>query len=164
MEKSTVVTKVSRAAVLLLLLSLMTAMFTGCKIKKEAITAADFKSLAAEKGLQCEDATAQFAGYDFVQEVTLALPSDESYQIEFYVFDDTENAKSFFANNQAIFEESKSNPSSNTSFSGPNNAKYGLTSDGKYRFVEYVDNTAVYVDTDKANKSTIEEFVKAMGY
>lgn len=164
MEKSTVVTKVNRAAVLLLLLSLMTAMLTGCNISKTAITAADFKSLAAEKGLQCEDATAQFASYGVVEEVTLALPSDASYQIEFYVFTDKENAQSFFVTNQAKFEATKGNPSSNTSISGTNNAKYALTSNGKYRFVEYVDNTAVYVDTDKANKSAIEEFVKVMGY
>lgn len=164
MEKSTVVTKVSRAGVVLLLLSLMTVMFTGCKMQKDAITAEKFKSLAAEKGLQCEDATAQFAAYDFVQEVTLALSSDASYQIEFYVFSETENAQSFFATNQANFEAAKGNPYTSGSFNGKNYATYSLTSNGKYQFVEYVGNTAVYVDTDKANKSTIEEFVKAMGY
>lgn len=164
MEKSKRFTKGIRAVVLLLLVSLMMTMFTGCKVKKEAITTADFKSLAAGNELQCTDATAQFAEYGVVEEVTIAHTEDVSYKIEFYVFIDNANAQSFFTTNKGDFESVKSNPSSNTSFSGQNYASYALTSGDKYMFVEYVDNTAVFVNTDKANKSTIEEFVKAMGY
>lgn len=161
MKKSTLFI---RTTVLFLLMAFVTIMFTGCETSKTAVTAADFKSVATEKGLQYSDATAQFSNYDFVEEVTIAHPEDISYQIEFYVFSDTSNAQSFFAENKGDFEAVKSNSYSESSKSGENYSSYKLTSDGKYMFVEYVENTAVFVNEDNENKSAIEEFIKALKY
>lgn len=161
MKKSTLF---SRTAVLLLLMAFITAMFTGCQTSKTAITADDFKSLATEKGLQYSDATAQFSDYGFIDEVTIAHPEDISYQIEFYVFSDTSNAQSFFAENKGNFEAVKGSSYSENSASGQNYSSYKLNTADKYMFVEYVANTAVFVNTDKENKSAIDEFIKAIKY
>lgn len=161
MKKSGFLTK---AAALLLLMSLMTIVLTGCSVTKEVTTTDGFKSVAADKSMQCQDATEQFASYSAVKEVTLAISEDQSYQIEFYVFTDTQNAQSFFNTNQSNFESVKESNYTSNSASGKNYATYTLTSGEQYMFVEYVDNTGIYVHADKENKSAIEEFIKALKY
>lgn len=162
MRKLVFFTKVTKTAAMLLMLSLMLAMFTGCN--KKSVTTDDFKALATEKGLACTDALEQFAAYDFVKEVTIAVPSDSSYQIEFYVLSDSSYAKSFFETSQINFDMNKGQTYSDTSKDGGNYARYSLNSNGRYMFVEYIDNTMLYVNTEESNQSTIEAFIKELKY
>lgn len=159
MKKSLFMTK---SAAVLLLLSFMLSMLTGCG--KKAVATDDFKTLAAEKGLSCTDALEQFAAYSFIKEVTIAAPSDLSYQIEFYVLSDSSNAKSFFETSKINFDMNKGEVYTDTSKDGSGYAMYTLNSNGRYMFVEYVENTMLYVNTDQSNRSAVEAFIKDLKY
>lgn len=137
-------------------------LFTGCS--KTSVTTEDFKALATEKGLVIEDAIDQFASYDYIKEATIAAPKDVSYQIEFYVLSDSSYAQAFFESNKVKFELNKSDGFLEASSSGENYASYSLTSGGKYMFVERIDTTVVYVNTDEEKKDTIDEFLKDLKY
>lgn len=153
---------VKKTAAMLLMLSLMLVMFTGCG--KKAVTTADFKALATEKGLSCTDALDQFAPYAFVKEVTIAAPSDLSYQIEFYVLSDESYAQSFFETSKINFDMNKSEVYTDSSKSGKGYARYSLNSGGRYMFVEYIGNTMLYVNTEDSNQSTVDAFIKELKY
>lgn len=150
--------KVSVLAVLLVAMML----FTSCS--KTAATNDSFESLASENGLEIVDATDQFSDYDFVEKVTIAISDDGSYQFEFYVLSEESNAQSFFAENKAIFEQAITGTHTESSASGDNFSKYTATTDDKYMFLEYIDNTALYINVDKSYKSQAEEFIKGLGY
>lgn len=159
MKKSLFVTK---SAAMFLMLAMMLAMFTGCG--KKAVTTDDFKALAGEKGLSCTDALEQFVAYAYIKEVTIAAPSDLSYQIEFYVLSDESYAQSFFENNQINFDMNKGEVYTDSSKSGKGYARYSLNSNGRYMFVEYIGNTVLYVNTDESNQSTVDAFIKELKY
>ncbi|MGN1134490.1 MAG: hypothetical protein ACI4RN_08585 [Oscillospiraceae bacterium] len=136
---------------------------TGCG-KKTALSAEDFKSKTEAKGYTVQDATNQFADYDYIKKVYIALDKDQNYQIEFYEIDNADNASQFFKNNKSIFEESKSSASAETSVSVSNNAKYTLTTDGQYKVISRIDNTAVYVNADEEYKSDIKDLLDDLDY
>ena len=159
MKKSLFLTK---SAAVLLLLSLMLTMFTGCG--KKAVTTDDFKALATEKGLSCTDVLEQFVAYAFIKEATIAAPSDLSYQIEFYVLSDESYAQSFFQTSQTNFDMNKSEGYTDFSKSGKGYARYSLNSGGRYMFVEYIGNTMLYVNTDDSNQSAVDAFIKELKY
>ena len=160
MKKTTILT---RSAAMLLLLSMMLTVLTGC-IKKTPVTTADFMAKAGESGLQCVDVKEQFADYDFIQEATIAAASDLSYQLEFYVFTDSSQARSFYTNNRTNFDMNKGNVYMDTSKEGANYARYALNAGDRYMFVAYVENTVLYVDTDKTHKDDVNAIIDALKY
>ncbi len=137
-------------------------MLTGCS--KTSTTTDSFKALAEEKGLVTMDATSQFAQHDFIEEVTLAISEDQSYQFEFYVMSDKANAKAFFEHNKTIFENSITGNYSQSQFSGNNFANYSATTTDSYMFIEYIDNTVLYINIDKEYKSAAKEFIEGLDY
>lgn len=157
MKKSILVKK---SAVVILMLSLMLLILTGCD--KKSVTTDEFKTLASENGLTCVDAIEQFASYDFIKEATIAVPSDSSYQIEFYVLSDSSYAKSFFETNKTNFVKGETDIDSLKE--GGNYSRYSLNSSGKYMFVEYINNTVIYVNTDESNQEAIDTFIKDLKY
>lgn len=152
----------AKVSALAVVLTAMIILFTGCN--KTAATNDSFESLADEKGLEIVDATDQFADYDFIEKVTIAISDDGSYQFEFYVLSEESDAQSFFAENKAIFEQAITGTHTESSSSGENFSKYTATTDDKYMFLEYIDNTALYINVDKSYKSQAEEFIKGLGY
>ena len=159
MKKTTILTK---ASALLIVTVMFTLVLTGCT--KTAVTTADFTALAQTKGYIVEDASSQFSAYDYIKEVTIVAPQSLDYQIEFYVLSDAAYAQSFFENNKTNFEMNKSGTYSDSSSSGKNYAVYKLNANDKYMFLERVDNTVVYVNTEKENKEAVEAFVKELKY
>ena len=156
----------TRSAAMLLLLSMMLTVLTGC-VKKTPVTTADFMAKAGESGLQCVDVKEQFADYDFIQEATIAAASDLSYQLEFYVFTDSSHssqARSFYTNNRTNFDMNKGNVYTDTSKEGANYARYALNAGDRYMFVAYVENTVLYVDTDKTHKDDVNAIIDALKY
>lgn len=154
--------KILSVSSLAVVLAMVMLMLTGCT--KTSSTTDAFKTLAEESGLTTADATAQFAEYDFVKEVTLAIAEDNSYQFEFYVLSDDANAKTFFEENKSIFEQSITGNHTQSSVSGNNFAKYSATTDDSFMFLEYIDNTVLYIDVDISYKSEAEKFIKGLDY
>ena len=70
------------------------------------ITAEQFKEEMEKRNFMITTATTQFAETDYVKQVYIAIPSDYSYQIEFYEFTEEKYAISFYNNNKDIFERS----------------------------------------------------------
>lgn len=152
-----------KAVALLLMMSLMFTMLTGCGSKK-SVTTEEFMTAAGESGLQCVDVKEQFKDYDFITEATIAAASDFSYQVEFYVFSDSSQAQSFYVNNKTNFDLNKGSVYTDVSTSGKNYARYALNSGDRYMFVAYVDNTVIYADTDQTHKANVEALVDALKY
>lgn len=136
---------------------------TGCG-NKTAITSDDFKSRMESSGYTVQDATSQMSEYDYIDQVYIAISSDSTYQIEFYELSDSDYASSFFNNNKSTFENSKSSSATETSVSAGNNAKYTLTTNGKFKVVSRIDNTVIYLNVDEDYKSSVKDVLDDLGY
>lgn len=136
---------------------------SGCG-NKTALTAENFKSKVEAKGYTVQDATSQFSSNSEISKVYIAIASDSSYQIEFYVLDSTDNAVSFYNNNKSIFEQSKSNGSGETNSEIGNHSKYTLKTNGTYKVISRIDNTVVYLNVNSTYKKNIDKILKELGY
>lgn len=152
----------ARAAAVVVVMALMLSVLTACT--KTAVTAADFQTAATNAGLKCTDVIAQFNEYDYFKTAIVAAPEDFSYQIEFYEMSDSAHAQSLYLQNKTNFENGKSSTNVNTSVSGKNYAKYSLTDNGQYMFIEYVDSTVVYCKVDASYKDKVEAILKELKY
>lgn len=136
---------------------------TGCG-NKTALNYENFKSKMEEKNFVIQDATSQMSDYNYINKVYIAIDSSNSYQIEFYELLDSDYASGFYNNNKNIFEQNKSSSAIETSISSGNNAKYTLTTNGKYKVVSRIDNTVIYVNADDTYKTEIKDILKELGY
>ncbi|MBP3920364.1 MAG: hypothetical protein J6D28_02245 [Bacilli bacterium] len=144
-----------------LLTLIITICLTGCG-NKTKLTAESFKTKMEENNYKVEEATNQFAKYNYVKKVYIAL--NENYQIEYYELENEEKAKTFYNNNKGIFEKSKENGYSQTNGEFGNYAKYTLKTAGKYKVVSRIDNTVIYLNADEQYKKEIKEILKTIGY
>ncbi len=151
-------------AVVLVIVVGLGALFAFLNREKDPVTSDEFKSLARENGYGLADATEQFAQYDFIDEVCLAIYPDNSHQIEFYVFTDTEFASQFYANNKAIFEQSKGNAAASSNVNLKNYSKFTLSTDGRFKVLSRIDNTVIFVNVDDSYKGQVKNVLKALGY
>ena len=110
------------------------------------------------------DCTDKFEGYDFIEQVYVAIDDGGSYQIEFYDLSDNDQAKEFFSNNVQIFKENRSNMNTNTSVSLGNYEKYTQTDTDQFSMISRIDDTVIYVVEEKADKEAVEAVVKELGY
>lgn len=135
--------------------------FKYVKLAKEAITSKEFIQIMEDNDFEIADVTEQFEDADIeVKKGYVALGDD--YQIEFYTFDDEDEAKMFFKVNKAKFETDSA--SSEVSLNGKNYSVYSVTSNGKYKFVERIDKTVIYLNVDKEHKDDVKDLVKELGY
>ena len=131
-------------------------------VEKEALTAKEFISIMEEQDFLVGEVTDQFEDADIEVEKAYVAFGDD-YQIEFYTFEDEENAEMFFKVNKAKFDEDSA--SSRVSLNGKNFTSFSITVDGEYRFVERVDETVIYLDVDEEYKNEVKELVKEeLGY
>lgn len=136
---------------------------TGCGNKK-SLTSEEFITKLKDSGYSIQDATGQFAGYDNISQVTLAISPDSSYQIEFYELSNSDNAVAFFNNNKTKFENSKGSASAETSVDIGNHSKYTLLTDGYYKLVSRINNTVIYLNVPASYKSNVNKVLKEIDY
>ena len=145
------------------LIILSVIVITGCGNKK-AIDSDKFKKIMTDMDFQVVDAKYLFSEYDQVKEVYVALEKDRNYQIEFYVLDTDDSATDFYNTNKTIFEDSKGSTSSYKTVNLGNVSKYTLTTDGQYKIISRIGNTAVFVSEDIKYKDDINKILKKLGY
>lgn len=104
----------------------------------------------------------QFSKKETVESVTLVI--NKNYQIEFFVFSSNDIAVSSFETNKTDFEVIETNSSSYKSISGNNYIYYYRTTDNEFCFVSQVENTMIYILTNKEYAKEIKETVKNLGY
>lgn len=149
------------ALVMVILCSMLCTV--GCK-PKVSITAEDFKTAMEAKGFTVADASAQFAEYDEITKVYVAVSGNGKYQIEFYETSTDDAAARLFAGNKTIFEQSAGNASANSSVSTPTYNNYKLTSNGSYKVLSRINNTMIYIDAPAEFKDDIKTVLEGLGY
>ena len=136
---------------------------SGCS-SKEAIEAEDFKVIMSGLEFTISDATDEYVQNEYVTKVYVAVSSNEEYKIEFYEFSDGSSGLDFYNSIQTKFENSKTGSSVYSSVNLGNYSKYTLSTDGKYKVVSRIDNTAVYLDVDDVYKDEVKGILDNLGY
>lgn len=93
-----------------------------------------------------------------------ANDKDNKYQIEFYQFDNNENAKLAFHNLRLDLYSIAVKGSTSGSIERKNYLKFVLTNDDKYYSLSLIDNTLIFAYTSLDNKSELKNIVKKLGY
>ena len=132
--------------------------------ERDSITATEFKTFMEDKEYIMLDATNQVSGAAYVERVYLAMDLQDGYQIEFYQFEDEEQAEDFYENNRKLFEVDEDDANFHSSLQGSNYARYSLIVDGKYKKISYIGDTAIYLDIDKDNQEEAENVLDELGY
>ena len=149
-----------KKASIIVLVVLLTLSVWGCS-SKTPITANEFQAKMTAAGFEIIDAYDQLGGGD--AEAALIAINDD-YQIEFYVVPTEAQAITAFNQNKRNFEDAKGNSSSNTSVALANYGVYKLSTGGMYYVISRIDNTFIYIVTDAANKASVDENLKVLGY
>ena len=105
-----------------------------------------------------------FSNYDYIEKAYIALEEDYDYKIEFYKLDEEEDAIDFYKLNKEKFESQKGSGSAESTVNIGNNSKYTLTTNGEYKVISRIENTAIYLDVDKKYKDEVKEILKELGY
>jgi hypothetical protein len=135
--------------------------FSGCSTNKTPLTSDGFKEKMEEAGFEIYDITDQYEE-GLLQAAYVAMKED--YRLEFYVLNTNDDAKAMFNANQSDFEDLRSGNSSYNSVDIGNHSSYKLTTEDGYYVLSRIDNTLVFVKTDKKNKDAISNTLKNLGY
>lgn len=138
-------------------------LLSGCS-KKTAITYNEFKEKSEKEKYTVVDVKDQFGQYDYVKGAYLAVSSDATYQIEFYTFENSENAKAFYDLNKPRLESEGVGSNIYTNADSKNYNKYTLTTDEKYNSITRIDNTIIYSSNNVKYKDKITNIIKKLGY
>ena len=133
---------------------------TGCG-NKEAITANEFVQKMEENEFLVVDITDQ---YDDKLLSAVQIAYSDEYQIEFYIFNEIDQAIRDFNQNKDHFAESKVQGAIESTVSVGNHSKYTLRSAGRYMVISRIENTFIYLNTPVDYTTEIEEILKNLGY
>ncbi len=160
------INRIKKTLAMVLVLSFIPALLTSCT--KTPSDTQSFKELANSKGLVIYDITFQYINAPQIKQATVAAPTDKSYQIEFYLITDSDSARELFQAHSKVMEDTIGNSWSGSVSNGKNYARRTLTTDGKYMYLSYIENTILYVPpTPSDNKEiikAIKEFVENFHY
>ena len=170
MKDSTKVTIVIVVMLALMLVGFITTIIgtvylikTIGSIEKTPITANQFENFMKSNNWTVLDNTSQFLqegkniskGY---------ITNKGKCEIEFYIFLDNDDTIDFYNINKAKFETQAGNVFSKSNVNLKNYSKYSLTSNGKYKCVSRIDNTAIYINVDSDYKEGINNILYKLGY
>lgn len=136
---------------------------TGCALSKDSLTGEEFTKISDEKGMITADVKEQFAGYDYVLEANVAV-SQEGWQIEHYVLETKEDAKTMYSKNKSDFEKFSDSKNVSSVVEVGNYTKYTLETGEYYMVLSRVDNTLLYVKVPVNNKDSAVKLIDALGY
>lgn len=152
--------RLKRNFCLLLLLVVGMVGMTGCA-KREAVTVSEFNEVMEAAGYEIVDASGQLPG-NVAKQISIALKED--YQVEFYVFVDTETAVYSFNKNRDLFEDNNGSYRTQVSKSIGNYSYFCLTCNDKIYLLSRVEDTMIYVVADADYKDDITAMLKKLGY
>ncbi len=137
---------------------------TGCEVKKEVIDTEQFNTIMSDNKFSITDVTDQYAAYDFIKSVSVAIDENKKYQVEFYILDSDENAHKMFESNKSNFEKNTDKNALTAEATMNNYSFFSITDNSNYKYICRVENTLVYVDTVKENKDEVKDIIKKLGY
>lgn len=146
-----------------LTLMVVTLTLTGCENKK-AITIDEYKDIMSTNSFVLNDAKNRLSVNSNIKDIYIAANPKDNYQIEFYVLESVDTAKTFFSENKTRFSKEVGKNKIETKSKKGNSEKYTVTSLGQYRLVSRIENTVIYLDTRESNKKKVDEILKELGY
>ena len=146
-----------------LTLMVVTLTLTGCGNKK-AITIDDYKDIMSTNSFVLNNAKNRISVNSNIKDIYIAANPKDNYQIEFYVLESVDTAKTFFSENKTRFSKEVGKNKIETKSKKGNSEKYTVTSLGQYRLVSRIENTVIYLDTRESNKKKVDEILKELGY
>ena len=147
-----------------LMLLVLVVFLSACSSNKIAINVDEFKETMRDNSYYVVNSKEQFSEYDYIVDSYIAINSDKTFQIEFYKLSDVDNSIAFYNYNKDIFDASKTSNSAYTDVNLNNNSKYTLTTEDSYKVLSRIDDTVIYVNTDKEYKDDIKSILKKIGY
>lgn len=146
-----------------LTLMVVTLTLTGCGNKK-AITIDEYKDIMSTNSFVLNNAKNRISVNSNIKDIYIAANPKDNYQIEFYVLESVDTAKTFFSENKTRFSKEVGKNKIETKSKKGNSEKYTVTSLGQYRLVSRIENTVIYLDTRESNKKKVDEILKELGY
>ena len=130
-------------------------------ISKESITGEKFVEIMEDNDFKVSDVKYQFKNSDVKIKEAYVAKKDE-YQIEFYTFEDVDDADYFFRINKEKFDSNSAK--TRVDLNGKNYASFNIEANGKYKFLERIDETVIYINVDREYKDNVKDMVKILGY
>ena len=131
------------------------------KITKNSITSEKFISIMEDNDFRVVDVTKQFENADIdVKEGYVAAKDD--YQVEFYTFKNEDDAETFYKINMAKFDTDSAK--TRIQLSGQNYSSFNVEANGKYKFLERINKTVIYLNVDDEYKGDVKDTLKELGY
>jgi len=143
------------------ILILMILLCTSCATSKTPVTSEAFKEIMEDEGYDIYEITDQYEEGQF-DSAQIAMKDD--YKVEFYVLPTDDAAISMYNINKSDFENLKGSNSANKYVEVGNYGFYELTTGDGYYALSRVDNTLVFIKTDKENKDEMKKVLKNLGY
>lgn len=137
----------------------------GCSMDKTPVSADTFEEKMEDAGLTVNDQTSE-APEDFgTSDVKVAF-EEGKYQIEYYDFENEEDAESLYNFVQGELEDTyeNSNGTVKTSKKIGNYASYKLSADDIYFEISRIGDTLVYSTATSEYKNQVKELVEDLGY
>lgn len=134
---------------------------TACSSKKD-LSQSDFSKLAEKEGFLVETGEGRFTSKELTSAVQ-AVNSEKGITIEYYEFSSDKKAKKGF---RALKYDVKNMIGISTTVE-KNLFNYNILSvtiKEKYYAVARIDNTLIYVETDKSNKDAVNKVLETLGY
>lgn len=147
-----------------LILLILCVLLSACSSNKTAISIDEFKEKMRDDSYYVVNSKEQFSEYDYIIDSYIAINSNKTFQIEFYKLSDIDNSVAFYNYNKDIFDASKTSNSAYTDVNLNNISKYTLTTEDSYKVLSRIDDTVIYVNTNKEYKDEIKSILKKIGY
>ena len=123
-----------------------------------------FQEFAQEQEYSLMDCTQQFESYGYIKQAWIAISSDGSHQVEFYVLDSEESACVFYQENYQILSEHEEDAKSCVKLSTSQKQNYEITGTAGYGCITRIGNTCLYAVVDRASADQVKEFKRRFGY
>lgn len=132
-------------------------------IGREPLSAEEFTLRMEAEGFEVRDISYQFEDSERV-ELVLAVSSDY-FSLEFAIFYTNRYAlMAYSGNRDALERASRHTSSSHSHISMPNFNRYAITFAGSYIVVSRIENTFIYVETSRENRSDMNRILRMLGY
>lgn len=133
---------------------------------KKPVSAKEFESIAKSNGYIVGIDDQLENSYDYIENVRIAIDTEDNYQIDLYILTDDEYAKEIFENNKAMLDD-VAKEEGNSSYRETSSSKYdgySATTSESYLYVARIENTVVYANVNIEHQDEVQEFIKELGY
>ena len=141
-------------------LIIMILLLSACGMKS-VLHEKEFKEFFKDKEYVIMDVDEKVNSSDVVNAI-VSIKDDDSYKIEYYLFKNTTSAKVVYYNNRDAIKES--NEGVLKEITGKNYEKFSFSNDESFKVVERVEDTLIFINTEKKYKNEIERLLESMGY